>query len=76
MPEGKAITITTELKRILPNAVFKSRSSHADDKFKLVESGRELSKQVENTVEKGEIALYEQFLLFPQCFQKTGTTDT
>ena len=25
---------------------------------------------VENTVGKGEIALYEQFLLFPQCFQK------
>ena len=28
------------------------------------------SKQVENTVSKGEIALYEQLLLFPQCFQK------
>ena len=27
------------------------------------------SKQVQNTVGKGEIALYEQFLLFPQCFQ-------
>ena len=25
---------------------------------------------VENTVGKGEIARYEQFLLFPQCFQK------
>ena len=30
----------------------------------------ELSKRVENTAEKGEIARYEQFLLFPQCFQK------
>ena len=29
-----------------------------------------LSKLVENTVGKGEIARYEQFLLFPQCFQK------
>ena len=29
-----------------------------------------LSKRVENTVGKGEIARYEQFLLFPQCFQK------
>ena len=28
------------------------------------------SKQVENTVGKGEIARYEQILLFPQCFQK------
>ena len=27
-------------------------------------------KRVENTVSKGEIARYEQFLLFPQCFQK------
>ena len=25
---------------------------------------------VENIVGKGEIARYEQFLLFPQCFQK------
>ena len=30
----------------------------------------ELSKQEENTVGKREIACYEQFLLFPQCFQK------
>ena len=27
-------------------------------------------KKVENTVGKGEIAHYEQFLHFPQCFQK------
>ena len=26
--------------------------------------------------EKGEIARYEQFLLFQQCFQKTYTSDT
>ena len=42
----------------------------ADDNFKFDEIGRELSKQVENTVGKGEIARYEQFLLLPQCFQK------
>ena len=34
----------------------------------MVESS--VSKPVENTVGKGEIARYEQFLLFPQCFQK------
>ena len=34
------------------------------------------SKRVENTVGKGEIARYEQFLLFPQCFQRTFTADT
>ena len=33
------------------------------------------SKRVENTVGKGEIAHYEQFLLFPQCFQKTCNAD-
>ena len=42
----------------------------ADDNFKFDENGRELSKRIKNTVGKGEIARYEQFLLFPQCFQK------
>ena len=42
----------------------------ADDKFKFDENSRKLSKWVENTVGKGEIARDEQFLLFPQCFQK------
>ena len=42
----------------------------ADDNFKLDENETKLSKQVENIVGKGEIARYEQFLLFPQCFQK------
>ena len=42
----------------------------ADDNFSYDENGRKLSKQVENTVGKGEIARYEQFLLFPQRFQK------
>ena len=47
----------------------------ADDNFKFAENGIELWKQVENTVAKGEIARYEQFLLFPQSFQKTSTAD-
>ena len=42
----------------------------ADDNFKFDENGRKLSIWAENTVEKGEIARFEQFLLFPQCFQK------
>ena len=41
-----------------------------DDNFKFDENGRKLSKQVKNTVGKEEIARYEQFLRFPQCFQK------
>ena len=37
----------------------------ADDNFKFVQNGRKPSKQVENTLGKGEIASYEQFLIFP-----------
>ena len=32
-------------------------------------------KSVENTVGNEEIARYEQFLLFQQCFQETCTAD-
>ena len=42
----------------------------ANNNFKFDENGRKVSKWVENTVGKGEIAHYEQFLLFPHCFQK------
>ena len=42
----------------------------ADNNLKFHENSRKFSKRVENTVGKGEIARYEQFLLFPQCFQK------
>ena len=47
-----------------------------DDNFKFIENGKKHSKQVENTAGKGEIARSEQFLLFPQHFQKTCTADT
>ena len=48
----------------------------ADDNFEPDENRGKFSKRVENTVGKGEIARNEQFLLFPQCFQKTCTADT
>ena len=35
----------------------------------------QLSDWVEKIVGKGEIARYEQFLLFPQCFQKLSVVD-
>ena len=37
--------------------------------------GIQLSDREENIVGKGEIARYEQFLLFPQCFQKLSAVD-
>ena len=52
------------------------RKKFADDIFKFIENGRKLLKWVENTVEKGEIARYEQFLLIPQYFQTTCTVET
>ena len=47
-----------------------------DGNFKLNENGGKFCKRVKNTVGKGEIARYEQFLLFPQCFQKIWMADT
>ena len=43
--------------------------------FKCNENDRKFSKWVE-TLEKGEITHYEQFLVFPHCFQKTCTANT
>ena len=40
----------------------------ADYNFKFDENGRKIPKWVENTVGKGEIAHYEQFLFFPTVF--------
>ena len=37
--------------------------------------GIQLSDLVENIVGKGEITRHEQFLLFPQCFQKVHVVD-
>ena len=42
--------------------------------FQFWRKWHKLSKWVENTLGKGEIARYEQFLLFPQCFQKACFT--
>ena len=47
----------------------------ANDNVKFNENGGQFSKRAENTLEKGEIARYEQFLLFPLCFQKIFTAD-
>ena len=46
-----------------------------DENFQFDDNGRKFFKWVENTVGKGEIARYEQFLLFPQRFQKNCNAD-
>ena len=50
---------------------FRLFHSETDD-----ENGRKFYKRVESAAGNGEIARYEQFLLFPQSFQKIFTTDT
>ena len=42
---------------------------------KIWTNGIQLSDRVENIVGRGEIARYEQFLLFSQCFQKLSIVD-
>ena len=82
--DKKNLTFVDCCDKILLNSSWKTLLTHyqttnfrllklkefADDNFKFDENGRKLSKRVENTVGKGQIARYEQFLFFLQCFQK------
>ena len=64
--------VISELKHLTLSQTTKVRlKKSAEDNFKFDEIGRKFSKWIGNTAGKGEIACYEQFLLFPQCFQKT-----
>ena len=47
----------------------------ADDNFEFDENGRKVIHKVKKHCGKGEMDYYKQFLLFPQCFQKTCTAD-
>ena len=44
--------------------------------YKFDKNGGMFCRGIENTVGKEEIARYEQFLFFPQCFQKICAADT
>ena len=56
---------------IIPTFNSSKLKEFANDNFKFHENGKNFSIRVENTVEKGEIAHNDRFLLFPQCFQKS-----
>ena len=47
----------------------------ADINFKFDKKWQKVLQKVENTAGKGEIARYEQFFLFPQCYQKICIPD-
>ena len=70
------ILYRTRSVRIKQNLDSSKLKEFASDIFKFNENGRKLSRHVEDTVAKGEIARYEQFLLFPQGFRKTCNADT
>ena len=53
-----------------PNLDSSKLKEFADDNLEFGENGRKFAERVENTVGKGEIASYEQFLLFLQCFKR------
>ena len=61
---------------LLKSWTFSKLKDFAVDNFRFDENGRTFSKRVKNDVGKGEIARYEQFLLFPQRFPNTFTPDT
>ena len=65
-------TVHLTLSQILDSSKLKK---FADNNLRFDKNGRKFSKWVENTVGKGEITCYDQFHLFPQCFQKTCTAD-
>ena len=55
-----------------PNDRFLNTSKlkqSADDNFKFDENSRKFPNRIVNAVGQGEIAHYEQFLLYSQCFQ-------
>ena len=52
-----------------PNNIFytlPTLKEFADDNSKFDDNGEKFSERIENTMGKGEIACYRQFLLFPQ----------
>ena len=71
-PKPSSLTLSQMTNLILDPSKLKE---FAEDNLKFDENDRKFSNPVENTVGKGEIAHYEQFLLFPQCFQKTCIAD-
>ena len=53
-----------------------SKLKEFDDNFEFVKNGKKFSKRIENTVGKGEIALYKQFIRFLISFPKQSLVFT
>ena len=80
---GPMLKYTKNIKLIinpLPHMPILGSSTSAANKDRMLKiltklMGIQFSDRVENIVSKEEIACYEQFLLFPQCFQKLSVVD-
>ena len=59
----------------MPILAFSNAAPNKNMMSEIWTNGVQLSDRVQNIVGKGEIAHYEQFLLFPQCFQKLSVVD-
>ena len=60
----------------LPHVPLLGSSNSAENKDMISKNIEiQLSYKVKNIVRKEEIAHYEQFILFPQCFQKLSVVD-
>ena len=68
--EKDNLTITIFSFNPFPNENFRVLQTERVCRRNSMKICRKFSKWVENTVEKGEIARYEQFLLFPTVFSK------
>ena len=49
---------------------FSKLKAFADKKLNIAKMMTSVCDKIENIVGKGENAVYQHFLLFPQCFQK------
>ena len=59
----------------MPFLGFSNSVANKDVMSKILTNGIQFSDRVENIVGKEEIARYEQFLLFPQCFKNLSVVD-
>ena len=59
----------------MPILGFSNSVANKDMMSKIWTNGDTILSLSRNIVGKGEIAHYEQFLLFPQCFQKLSVVD-
>ena len=69
----KPVTLSQTTCGILYSSKLKE---FADDDFKFDKKSIKFSKRIANAVGRGEIVHYEQFLLFPQCFQNISNVDS